>query len=69
MHIGDDCELGSFFDALPELLQIGSQTFFADGCFVGGPLVHRGRVTLLRYQNICRAKAVLTCRVRRAARG
>ena len=31
---------------MPELVEIGPDTFFADGIYLGGPRIQRGTVTL-----------------------
>jgi non-ribosomal peptide synthetase-like protein len=46
MKIGRGCEISTITDVVPELIDIGRETFFADGIYLGGPLVHRGTVTL-----------------------
>lgn len=46
MRIGRGCEISSILDTVPELVDIGDRTFFADGIYVGGPRLHRGTVTL-----------------------
>ncbi|MCE9561257.1 MAG: amino acid adenylation domain-containing protein [Planctomycetes bacterium] len=48
MKIGRDTELSTIFDTIPELVELGSGTFFADGIYLGSPVVHRGTVTLAR---------------------
>lgn len=48
MKIGRGCEISTIIDVVPELIEIGSETFFADGIYLGGPQVHRGTVTLAR---------------------
>jgi non-ribosomal peptide synthetase-like protein len=48
MKIGRDTELSTIFDSVPELVEIGSGTFFADGIYLGSPCIHRGTVTLTR---------------------
>ncbi len=48
MKIGRDTEVSTIFDTVPELVELGSGTFFADGIYLGAPLVHRGTVTLSR---------------------
>jgi non-ribosomal peptide synthetase-like protein len=48
MKIGRDTELSTIFDTMPELVELGSGTFFADGIYLGVPRVHRGTVTLAR---------------------
>lgn len=46
MRIGRDCEISTIIDVVPELISIGPGTFFADGVYLGGPVVDRGTVTL-----------------------
>ncbi len=46
MRIGDDCEVSTIVDTLPESVSIGNGTFLADGLYVGGPRLHRGGVTI-----------------------
>ena len=46
MKIGRGCEISTIIDVVPELIEIGDETFFADGIYLGGPQVHRGSVTL-----------------------
>jgi len=46
MKIGRGCEISTITDVVPELIEIGRQTFFADGIYLGGPRIHRGTVTL-----------------------
>lgn len=46
MKIGRGCEISTIIDVVPELIEIGNETFFADGIYLGGPRVHRGTVTL-----------------------
>src|SRR5581483_10809033 len=46
MKVGRGCEISSILDTVPELLEIGDWTFFADGIYIGGPRLHRGTVTL-----------------------
>ncbi len=48
MKIGRDTELSTIFDTVPELVELGSCTFFADGIYLGAPRIHRGTVTLAR---------------------
>jgi non-ribosomal peptide synthetase-like protein len=48
MRIGKNSELSTIFDTVPELTDVGTDTFLADGIFLGGPCIHRGRVTLAR---------------------
>jgi hypothetical protein len=44
--VGKNCELGTFYDALPELIDIDQETFFADGVYLASPRVHRGTVAV-----------------------
>ena len=46
MKIGRGCEISTIIDVVPELVEIGEETFFADGIYLGGPRLHRGTVTL-----------------------
>ncbi|HEX4739117.1 MAG TPA: amino acid adenylation domain-containing protein [Allosphingosinicella sp.] len=46
MRIGAKCEISTIIDVVPELVSIGGETFFADGIYLGGPIVTRGTVTL-----------------------
>jgi non-ribosomal peptide synthetase-like protein len=46
MRVGRDCEISSLIDTVPESVTIGDRNFFADGIYIGGPLVHRGTVTV-----------------------
>ena len=46
MKIGRGCEISTIIDVVPELIEIGDESFFADGIYLGGPRVHRGTVTL-----------------------
>ncbi len=48
MSIGRGCEISTIIDVVPELVEIGDETFFADGIYLAGPRVHRGTVTLVR---------------------
>jgi len=48
MTIGRNCEISTILDLVPELVEIGAETFLADGVYIGGPFVHRGTVTLTR---------------------
>jgi non-ribosomal peptide synthetase-like protein len=48
MDIGPNCEISTILDLVPELVEIGAETFLADGIYIGGPFVHRGTVTLSR---------------------
>ncbi|HWQ36749.1 MAG TPA: amino acid adenylation domain-containing protein [Blastocatellia bacterium] len=46
MKIGRGSEISTITDVIPEHIEIGAETFFADGIYLGGPVVHRGTVTL-----------------------
>ncbi|MEG3144908.1 amino acid adenylation domain-containing protein [Sphingomonas sp. RT2P30] len=46
MAIGTGCEISTILDVVPELVEIGRDTFFADGIYLGGALVSRGSVML-----------------------
>lgn len=46
MKVGDGCEISTIIDVIPEHLDIGAKSFFADGIYLGGPAIHRGAVTL-----------------------
>jgi non-ribosomal peptide synthetase-like protein len=48
MRVGSGCELSTILDVVPEHIEIGRETFFADGVYLGGPRLHRGSVTLAR---------------------
>lgn len=48
MQIGRGSEISTITDVIPEHIEIGAETFFADGIYLGGPVVHRGTVTLSR---------------------
>ncbi len=46
MRIARGCEISTIIDVVPELVHIGSDTFLADGIYLGGPRLQRGTVTL-----------------------
>jgi non-ribosomal peptide synthetase-like protein len=46
MKVGPGCEISTIIDVVPELIEIGGESFFADGIYLGGPQIHRGTVTL-----------------------
>ena len=48
MRVGRGCEISTIIDVVPELVDIGAGSFFADGIYLGGPRIQRGRVTLAR---------------------
>ena len=46
MRIGPKCEISTIIDVVPELVEIGEETFFADGIYLGGGHIQQGTVTL-----------------------
>jgi non-ribosomal peptide synthetase-like protein len=46
MKVGRGCEISTILDTLPEMVEIGAETFLADGIYIGGPRIDRGTVTL-----------------------
>ena len=46
MKVGRGCEISSIYDTVPEKVEIGTETFLADGIYIGGPRIDRGTVTL-----------------------
>ncbi len=46
MRVGRGCEISTIIDVVPELVEIGPDTFFADGIYLGGPRIQQGTVTL-----------------------
>ncbi|MBI1764123.1 MAG: amino acid adenylation domain-containing protein [Acidobacteria bacterium] len=46
MRIGRGCEISTITDVVPEHIEIGPETFFADGIYLSGPVIQRGTVTL-----------------------
>jgi non-ribosomal peptide synthetase-like protein len=46
MKIGRGCEISTIIDTIPELIEVGPESFLADGIYLGCPRVHRGMVTL-----------------------
>jgi non-ribosomal peptide synthetase-like protein len=46
MKIGRGCEISTIIDVVPEFFEIGEESFFADGIYLGGPRIHQGTVTL-----------------------
>ncbi|MET8847848.1 amino acid adenylation domain-containing protein [Amycolatopsis sp. NPDC004625] len=48
MEVGRGCEISTIIDVVPELVEIGPDTFFADGIYLGGPRIQQGTVTLAR---------------------
>ncbi len=41
-RVGRRCEISTIVESVPELLEIGDECFFADGIYLGRPLLHRG---------------------------
>lgn len=48
MRIGRGCEISTIIDVVPELVQVGDESFFADGIYFCSPWRHRGTITLGR---------------------
>ncbi len=48
MRVGRRCEISTIVDVVPELVEIGRETFLADGIYLGGPRVHAGTVAVER---------------------
>jgi non-ribosomal peptide synthetase-like protein len=48
MRVGAGCEISTITDVIPEHLEIGAETFFADGIYLGGPRIQQGVVTLAK---------------------
>jgi non-ribosomal peptide synthetase-like protein len=46
MRIGAKCEISTIIDVVPELVEIGGETFFADGIYLGGATVTGGAAAL-----------------------
>jgi non-ribosomal peptide synthetase-like protein len=46
MNVGRGCEISTILDTVPEMVEIGTETFLADGIYIGGPRIDRGVVTL-----------------------
>ncbi len=44
MRVGSGCEISTIIDVVPELVEIGRDTFFADGIYLAGPRIHQGVV-------------------------
>jgi non-ribosomal peptide synthetase-like protein len=45
MRIGRKAEISTISEVIPELVSIGNSCFFADGIYLGRPLLHRGTLT------------------------
>jgi non-ribosomal peptide synthetase-like protein len=46
MRIGRGCEISTVIDVVPETIEIGEESFFADGVYLCGPRVQRGTLTV-----------------------
>ena len=46
MRVGTASEIGTITDTVPELVDIGRESFFADGIYLAGPRIAQGTVTL-----------------------
>ncbi len=46
MRIGLNSEISTIIDCVPEQVQIGEETFFADGIYLAPPVLHRGTCTI-----------------------
>jgi non-ribosomal peptide synthetase-like protein len=45
-RIGRGCEISTVTDVVPSTVEIGRETFFADGIYLGGPRLHAGTATI-----------------------
>ena len=48
MRVGRRCEISTIMEVTPELVEIEDDCFFADGIYLGRPLVHRGHLQCRR---------------------
>jgi non-ribosomal peptide synthetase-like protein len=48
MRVGKRCEISTIMEVTPELVDIADDCFFADGIYLGRPLVHRGHLVCER---------------------
>jgi non-ribosomal peptide synthetase-like protein len=48
MRVGRKCEISTIMEVIPELVEIGEESFFADGIYLGRPWLHRGTLTAAR---------------------
>jgi non-ribosomal peptide synthetase-like protein len=46
MRTGRGCEISTILDVVPELVEIGAESFLADGIYLGVPRIQQGRVVL-----------------------
>jgi len=44
MKVGRRCEISTIMEVTPELVEIADDCFFADGIYLGRPLIHRGHL-------------------------
>jgi non-ribosomal peptide synthetase-like protein len=44
MKVGRRCEISTIMEVTPELVEVADDCFFADGIYLGRPLVHRGHL-------------------------
>ncbi|MBK7368190.1 MAG: amino acid adenylation domain-containing protein [Candidatus Eisenbacteria bacterium] len=47
-RIGRKCEISTVMEVVPELTEVGDECFFADGIYLGRPLLHRGHAVCAR---------------------
>jgi non-ribosomal peptide synthetase-like protein len=54
-RIGRGCEISTVTDVVPSTVDIGRETFFADGIYLGGPALHAGTATIapVRLEESC----------------
>ncbi len=48
MRVGRRCEISTIMEVTPELVDIADDCFFADGIYLGRPLLHRGHLVCER---------------------
>jgi len=48
MRVGRRCEISTIMEVTPELVELADDCFFADGIYLGRPLVHRGHLVCAR---------------------
>ena len=46
MRVGSGCEISTIIDVIPEHIEIGAESFLADGIYLGAPRIQHGVVTL-----------------------
>ncbi|MFM7260162.1 MAG: amino acid adenylation domain-containing protein, partial [bacterium] len=54
-RIGRGCEISTVTDVVPSTVEIGRETFFADGIYLGGPTLHAGTAMIepVRLEESC----------------